>query len=63
MDNLGAIELDLPHEVNERPEAAAPFDPGFSTTFIHEITPWVFGAADPSLVTRANSEDQDGNPG
>jgi aryl-alcohol dehydrogenase-like predicted oxidoreductase len=63
MDNLGAIELDLPHEVMERLEAAAPFDPGFPTTFIHEITPWVFGAADPSSVSRANSEDQVGSPG
>jgi hypothetical protein len=63
MDNLGAIELDFPHEVKGRLDAAVPFDPGFPTTFIQEITPWVFGAADPSSVTRANSEDQDGSPG
>jgi aryl-alcohol dehydrogenase-like predicted oxidoreductase len=50
-DNLGAIELDLPPEITGRLEAAAPFDIGFPTTFIHEITPWVFGAADPSSLT------------
>jgi aryl-alcohol dehydrogenase-like predicted oxidoreductase len=63
IDNLGAIELILPPDMMKRLEAAAPFDPGFPTTFIREITPWVFGAADPSAVTRARSEGEDGDPG
>jgi aryl-alcohol dehydrogenase-like predicted oxidoreductase len=63
IDNLGAIELVLPPDMMKRLEAAAPFDLGFPTTFIREITPWVFGAADPSALTRARSEDGDGDPG
>lgn len=62
VDNLGAIELDLPPEITERLEAAAPFDVGFPMTFIREISPWVFGAADPSSGMRSKSEGDDGGP-
>jgi aryl-alcohol dehydrogenase-like predicted oxidoreductase len=63
IDNIGAIELVLPTDIMGRLEAVAPFDVGFPATFIGEITPWVFGAADPSLITRSESEGEDGDPG
>lgn len=46
LDNLAATQLDLPAEAISRLEDAAPFDPGFPTTFIHATASWVFGAAD-----------------
>jgi len=46
VDNLGATEVELPEEAVRRLEEAAPFDPGFPTTFIESTSPWVFGAAE-----------------
>jgi aryl-alcohol dehydrogenase-like predicted oxidoreductase len=51
LDNIGATAIALPSDARARLEAAAPFDPGFPTTFIREITPWVFGSAEVSSVT------------
>jgi len=62
-DNLGSIELDLSSDDMGRLETAAPFDLGFPTTFIQEITPWVFGAADPSPGTQMKNEGNDGDLG
>jgi aryl-alcohol dehydrogenase-like predicted oxidoreductase len=45
IDNLGALELELPRPVLARLDEAAPFDAGFPTTFIDETSEWVFGAA------------------
>jgi len=61
LDNLGATEFELPPDITGRLEAAAPFDVGFPTTFIREITPWAFGAADPFSVTGGRSEGKDGD--
>ena len=44
VDNLGALDLVLPEEALTRLDAAAPFDHGFPTNFIDEISDWVFGA-------------------
>jgi aryl-alcohol dehydrogenase-like predicted oxidoreductase len=45
LDNLGSIDVDLPPEAKARLDTAAHFDIGFPTSFIDEIAPWVFGAA------------------
>jgi aryl-alcohol dehydrogenase-like predicted oxidoreductase len=45
IDNLGAVDIDLPDDATERLEAAATIDLGFPTNFINETSAWVFGAA------------------
>jgi aryl-alcohol dehydrogenase-like predicted oxidoreductase len=45
LDNLGAADLDLPAEALSRLDAATEPDLGFPATFIHQTSPWVFGAA------------------
>jgi aryl-alcohol dehydrogenase-like predicted oxidoreductase len=45
LDNLAATQVSLPEEARRELESAAPFDPGFPTTFIHATAGWVFGAA------------------
>lgn len=46
MDNLGALELELPEPaVTRLDEAAPPFAPGFPTNLIDETSEWNFGAA------------------
>ena len=44
VDNLGALALDLPEVALAELDAAAPFEPGFPTSFIEETSDWVFGA-------------------
>ena len=46
LDNLGAINVDLPGEAMARLDAAAEPDLGFPATFIRDTSSWVFGAAD-----------------
>lgn len=45
LDNLGAADLELPPEALSRLNTATEPDLGFPATFIHETSPWVFGAA------------------
>jgi aryl-alcohol dehydrogenase-like predicted oxidoreductase len=45
LDNLAATQVDLPEDALRQLEIAAPFDPGFPTTFIQATAGWVFGAA------------------
>ena len=45
-DNLGALDVTLPHDVVTRLDAVTGFIAGFPSDFIAENTPWVFGAAD-----------------
>ena len=45
LDNLGAADLELPAEALSRLDTATEPDLGFPATFIHETSPWVFGAA------------------
>ncbi len=47
LDNIGALDVDLPADAVAQLESAAAFDVGFPTSFIDETTPWVFGAAQP----------------
>jgi aryl-alcohol dehydrogenase-like predicted oxidoreductase len=44
LDNLGALEVELPPEAITRLERATGFEVGFPTDFIAETTPWVFGS-------------------
>ena len=45
LDNLGAVDIDLPSEAVAQLEVATEIDLGFPTTFISETGPWVFGAS------------------
>ena len=45
VDNLGAVDIDLPSDAAAQLEAATDIDLGFPTTFISETSPWVFGAS------------------
>ena len=47
LDNIGALDVDLPADAVAQLESVAAFDVGFPTSFIDETTPWVFGAAQP----------------
>jgi aryl-alcohol dehydrogenase-like predicted oxidoreductase len=49
LDNLGAAGLELPVEARDRLDAATAIDLGFPAAFIRETSPWVFGAAIPSI--------------
>jgi len=44
LDNLGALDCQLPAEAVSRLEQATGFLPGFPGDFIAETSPWVFGA-------------------
>jgi aryl-alcohol dehydrogenase-like predicted oxidoreductase len=45
LDNLGALEIDLPSDVVAQLDEATAIDLGFPTTFISETSSWVFGAS------------------
>jgi aryl-alcohol dehydrogenase-like predicted oxidoreductase len=45
LDNLGAVDVVLPHEAVTRLDAATGFELGFPTDFIAETGPWVLGEA------------------
>jgi aryl-alcohol dehydrogenase-like predicted oxidoreductase len=47
LDNLGALDVELPADAVAQLEAATGFEVGFPQSFINETGPWVFGAADP----------------
>jgi aryl-alcohol dehydrogenase-like predicted oxidoreductase len=52
IDNLGALDLELPAEATERLEAATGFTPGFPAEFIAETSGWVLGEANRRLDGR-----------
>ena len=45
VDNLGAVDIDLPSDAVAQLEVATEIDLGFPTAFISETSPWVFGAS------------------
>jgi aryl-alcohol dehydrogenase-like predicted oxidoreductase len=45
LDNLGAVDVDLPSDAVAQLEIGTEIDLGFPTTFISETSPWVFGAS------------------
>jgi aryl-alcohol dehydrogenase-like predicted oxidoreductase len=45
LENLAAAQVDLPADALRQLDLAAPFDPGFPTTFIQANASWVFGAS------------------
>jgi aryl-alcohol dehydrogenase-like predicted oxidoreductase len=45
LDNLGALDIDLPDDAVAQLADATHVDPGFPTTFISETSSWVFGAS------------------
>jgi aryl-alcohol dehydrogenase-like predicted oxidoreductase len=47
LDNLGAVQIDLPGDAAAQLEVPTEIDLGFPTTFISETSPWVFGASSP----------------
>ena len=47
LDNLGAVDVELPADAVKRLESAAEFDVGFPASFIDGAGDWVFGAARP----------------
>ena len=52
VDNLGALDVDLPDEAAERLAAATGFQVGFPTDFIAQTSGWVFGEANQRLDPR-----------
>jgi aryl-alcohol dehydrogenase-like predicted oxidoreductase len=54
LDNLGAADLEIPAEALSRLDTATQPDLGFPADFIHETSPWVFGAAALPSTTPTN---------
>ena len=55
VDNLGAIECELPAGAVEQLEVVTGFDIGFPTDFIRDTSQWVFGEANQRLDGRRES--------